>query len=80
MRGEYRTVRRTGNVLALRPNEFDLLLASRNGPVWRLSGRSCSRREGYQRGFMSRTIDMHMAELRRNVNEPWCIETVVHWV
>ena len=63
-----RTIRRAGETIALTPKEFDLLLAlvNRGGVV-------VSRLElmtsvwGYQADVLSRTVDTHIAELRRKL-------------
>jgi DNA-binding response OmpR family regulator len=63
-----REVRRAGRPLALRPKEFDLLraLVARGGGV-------VTRRElltevwGYREGVSSRTVDTHVAVLRRKL-------------
>lgn len=63
-----RTVYRNGTLVALAPREFDLLLA-----LLRRRGAAASRAEllrevwEYQKGVMSRTIDIHIAELRRKL-------------
>ena len=65
-----RTVKREGTPVALRPREYDLLLAlvRRNGAV-------ASRQEllqevcGYDADVASRTIDIHVAELRRKLED-----------
>jgi len=65
-----RTVTRAGAVVPLRPREFDLLLA-----LLRREGRLVSRetllREvwGYGERVQSRTVDTHMAELRRKLED-----------
>ncbi|MFN8574835.1 MAG: response regulator transcription factor [Gemmatimonadaceae bacterium] len=63
-----RTVRRGGSEVALRPREFDLLVAlvQRNGQV---ATRLDLLREvwGYDDSVMSRTVDTHVAELRRKL-------------
>jgi DNA-binding response OmpR family regulator len=76
-----RTVYRAGQLVPLAPREFDLLLA-----LLRRSGAAVSRAEllkevwQYQQGVLSRTIDIHIAELRRklekNPAEPKHIRTV----
>ena len=76
-----RIARRAGQPLVLRPKEFDLLLAFLKRP-----GVVVSKRElleevwGYQRDVMSRTIDTHLAELRRKLSpgarDPEYIETI----
>jgi DNA-binding response OmpR family regulator len=63
-----RTIQRAGETIALTPKEFDLLLAliNRGGAV-------VSRLElmtsvwGYQADVLSRTVDTHIAELRRKL-------------
>jgi two-component system alkaline phosphatase synthesis response regulator PhoP len=63
-----RTVYREGQVVALAPREFDLLLA-----LLRRRGAVASRAEllrevwGYQTDVVSRTVDIHIAELRRKL-------------
>jgi len=63
-----RTVRRDGSEVSLRPKEFDLLCAllARNGE---LATRLDLLREvwGYDDSVMSRTVDTHIAELRRKL-------------
>jgi DNA-binding response OmpR family regulator len=76
-----RIAKRSGQVLVLRPKEFDLLLAFLKRP-----GVVVTKRElleevwGYQRDVMSRTIDTHLAELRRKLSpgprDPEYIETI----
>ena len=62
------TVTRAGVAVALRPREYDLLLA-----LVRREGRVATRLEllqevwGYDESVMSRTVDTHMAELRRKL-------------
>lgn len=66
--GGTRTVTRAGTVVSLRPKEFELLmaLARREG---QLAGRLDLLREvwGYQDEVHSRTVDTHIAELRRKL-------------
>ena len=61
-------VTRGGAVVALRPKEYDLLVAlvARAGGV---ATRDALLREvwGYERGVTSRTVDTHIAELRRKL-------------
>lgn len=65
-----RSIRRAGQPVALAPKEFDLLLAllARKGAV-------ASRLElmtevwGYHADVLSRTVDTHIAELRRKLEE-----------
>ncbi len=63
-----RTVRRGGSALTLSPKEFDLLLA-----LVRRRGAFVSRVEllkevwGYRAGVTSRTVDTHIASLRRKL-------------
>jgi two-component system, OmpR family, alkaline phosphatase synthesis response regulator PhoP len=63
-----RTVRRSGARVELTPKEFDLLLA-----LLRRQGRVTSRMEllkavwGYDASVVSRTVDTHVAELRRKL-------------
>jgi two-component system, OmpR family, alkaline phosphatase synthesis response regulator PhoP len=76
-----RTVYRAGQLVPMAPREFDLLLA-----LVRRSGAAASRAEllrevwQYQTGVVSRTVDIHIAELRRklepNPAEPRHIRTV----
>lgn len=62
------TVTRAGTPVMLRPREYDLLLA-----LVRRDGRVATRLEllrdvwGYDESVMSRTVDTHMAELRRKL-------------
>ena len=77
-----RIVKRDGQPVTLRPREFDLLLA-----LVRRQGRVASRQEllqevcGYDADVASRTIDIHVAELRRKLeavpSEPRHIITVM---
>jgi DNA-binding response OmpR family regulator len=74
-------VRKSGALVALRPKEFDLLVA-----LLKRSGDVVSRRDllhevwGYSDGVVSRTVDTHLAELRRKLGigdrEPGAITTV----
>lgn len=63
-----RTVKRAGEVIDLRPKEFDLLLA-----LFRQHDRIVSRAEllrdvwGYHASTVSRTVDTHMAGLRHKL-------------
>jgi two-component system, OmpR family, alkaline phosphatase synthesis response regulator PhoP len=63
-----RTVRRDGERVEMTPKEFDLLVA-----LLRRQGRVTSRTEllkavwGYNSGVVSRTVDTHIAELRRKL-------------
>jgi DNA-binding response OmpR family regulator len=76
-----RIAKRNGELLVLRPKEFDLLLAFLKRP-----GVVVTKREllaevwGYSRDVMSRTIDTHLAELRRKLSpgpgDPEYIETI----
>jgi DNA-binding response OmpR family regulator len=76
-----RDVRRAGQPIALRPKEYELLAA-----LMRRGGEVVSRREllaevwGYQENVTSRTVDTHMAVLRRKMghapDEPGYIMTV----
>src|SRR6185436_2277073 len=63
-----RTVYRAGQLVALAPREFDLLLAlvKRKGAV---ASRAALLREvwEYQTDVASRTVDIHIAELRRKL-------------
>ena len=76
-----RTVYRGGQIVSLAPREFDLLLA-----LLRRRGAVASRAEllrevwEYQSSVVSRTVDIHIAELRRKLEpdpgEPRHIHTV----
>jgi DNA-binding response OmpR family regulator len=76
-----RTVYRSGHAVSLAPREFDLLMA-----LLRRRGTVASRAEllrevwGYQTDVVSRTVDIHIAELRRKLepdaNAPRHIVTV----
>lgn len=76
-----RMVRKNGAPVSLRPKEFDLLVA-----LLKRAGDVVSRREllqevwGYSDDVVSRTIDTHVAELRRKLGhapgEPGYIATV----
>jgi len=76
-----RTVYRAGQLVSLTPREFELLLA-----LLRRQGAAASRAEllrevwEYQSGVVSRTVDIHIAELRRKLEpdaaEPRHIRTV----
>jgi DNA-binding response OmpR family regulator len=76
-----RTVYRAGQLVGLAPREFDLLIAllRRHGAV---ASRADLLREvwGYQTDVVSRTVDIHVAELRRklehNADAPRHIITV----
>jgi len=76
-----RTVYRAGQLVSLAPREFDLLIAllRRHGAV---ASRADLLREvwGYQTDVVSRTVDIHVAELRRklepNADAPRHIITV----
>jgi DNA-binding response OmpR family regulator len=63
-----RTVSRAGREIAVRPKEFDLLLALARG-----GGRVLSRSEllrdvwGYNETVFSRTVDAHVLQLRRKL-------------
>ena len=65
-----RTVRRRGEPVTLTPKEYDLLLA-----LLRRHGAVASRVElltevwGYSAAVMSRTVDTHVAELRRKLED-----------
>jgi DNA-binding response OmpR family regulator len=65
---ETRSVRRAGSEVPLTPKEFDLLLAliRRGG---RIAGRVELMREvwGHRAAIISRTVDTHVAELRRKL-------------
>jgi DNA-binding response OmpR family regulator len=64
------TVRRRGTAVALRPKEYDLLIA-----LLRRGGQVASRAElldevwGYSGEVYSRTVDTHVAELRRKLED-----------
>jgi DNA-binding response OmpR family regulator len=76
-----RDVRRAGRLVSLRPREYDLLVA-----LMRRAGQVVTRREllvevwGYGEGVNSRTVDTHVAVLRRKLghgpDEPGYITTV----
>jgi DNA-binding response OmpR family regulator len=76
-----RDVRRAGRPVALRPREYDLLVA-----LMRRAGQVVTRREllvevwGYREDVTSRTVDTHVAVLRRKLghgpDEPGYIMTV----
>lgn len=63
-----RTVKRSGEEVALTPKEYDLLIAlfGRDGAV---ASRVDLMKEvwGYQAAVLSRTVDTHIAELRRKI-------------
>jgi two-component system, OmpR family, alkaline phosphatase synthesis response regulator PhoP len=67
---ESRRVTRRGELIALRPREFDLLVA-----LARQAGRVMSKEQllrevwGYGPGVMSRTVDTHVLELRRRLED-----------
>lgn len=63
-----RVVRRDGQPVALAPRELDLLLALLDAGGAALSRASLMDRVwGYQADVLSRTVDTHMAELRRKL-------------
>jgi DNA-binding response OmpR family regulator len=65
-----RIVRRRGQAIELAPKEFDLLLAllkSRGAVVSRLE--LMTRVWGYSSAVVSRTVDTHVAELRRKLED-----------
>jgi two-component system, OmpR family, alkaline phosphatase synthesis response regulator PhoP len=65
-----RTVRRRGQAVELAPKEFDLLMAllkSRGAVVSRLE--LMTRVWGYSSAVVSRTVDTHVAELRRKLED-----------
>jgi DNA-binding response OmpR family regulator len=76
-----RDVRRAGTTVSLRPKEYDLLVA-----LMRRSGALATRREllvevwGYSENVSSRTVDTHVAVLRRKLgyaaDQPGYIVTV----
>ncbi|HEX5726567.1 MAG TPA: response regulator transcription factor [Longimicrobiaceae bacterium] len=65
-----RTVHRRGQAVTLTPKEFDLLLA-----LWRRGGGVAGRLEllaevwGHRAAVMTRTVDMHVAQLRRKLED-----------
>ena len=68
---ESRTVTKAGEPIQLTPKEFDLLLA-----LWRRRGAVASRAELLDEvwryantGVMTRTVDIHVAELRRKLED-----------
>ena len=67
---EARSVRRAGQPVSLAPKEFELLLA-----LWDRQGAIVSRHQlmrqvwGYRDGISSRTVDTHIAELRRKLED-----------
>lgn len=69
-----------GHVLPLRPKELDLLWVLVTRPGEALSReRLLEEVWGYQPGIASRTVDWHVAELRRKLREangPECVTTV----
>jgi len=65
-----RTVRRRGQAIELAPKEFELLMAlinSRGAAVSRLE--LMTRVWGYSSAVVSRTVDTHVAELRRKLED-----------
>ena len=68
-----RAVQRRGKAVSLRPREYELLVA-----LLKREGRLASRIEllrevwGYDDSVMSRTVDTHVAESRRNVRSRRC--------
>ena len=76
-----RTVYRGGQLVPLAPREFDLLLA-----LLRRRGAVASRAEllrevwEYQSGVVSRTVDIHIAELRRKLEPDPGDPTHIHTV
>jgi len=63
-----RTVKRNGDQVALAPRELDLLLALLDADGAALSRPALMDRVwGYQADVLSRTVDTHMAELRRKL-------------
>lgn len=62
-------VRCAGEPIALRPKEFDLLLAFLKRPKVVISRREILDEVwGYQHDVASRTIDKHLVELRRKLS------------
>jgi two-component system, OmpR family, alkaline phosphatase synthesis response regulator PhoP len=68
---ESRTVTKSGEVVQLTPKEFDLLVA-----LWRRRGAVASRADLLEEvwryantGVMTRTVDIHVAELRRKLED-----------
>jgi two-component system alkaline phosphatase synthesis response regulator PhoP len=76
-----RTVYRGGQLVALAPREFDLLVA-----LVRRQGAAASRAEllrevwQYQQGVASRTVDIHIAELRRKLEPDPATPRHIHTV
>ena len=63
-----RTVRRAGETVTLAPKEFDLLVALLEGRGAIVSRPELMRQVwGYQTDILSRTVDTHIAELRRKL-------------
>jgi two-component system response regulator MtrA len=68
IRPSSRTVLRDGTLIALRPREYDLLWAMVSQPEVLLSRRALlSTVWGYSPDVASRTVDIHMVELRRKL-------------
>ena len=67
----------TARELELTPKEFDLLRPWRAIPAPRSAAAGCSRTSGRRRWYgSSKTIDVHVAALRRKLGDPGWIETV----
>jgi DNA-binding response OmpR family regulator len=67
---EPRRVTRRGDHLALRPREFDLLVALARRPGHVFSKDALLREVwGYRPGVLSRTVDTHILELRRRLED-----------
>ena len=64
------TVTRSDEIVVLRPKEFDLLMALITGAERVMTrGELLTRVWGYQDEVMSRTVDTHVAELRRKLED-----------
>src|SRR5205814_10437365 len=76
-----RSVLRSGRPVALTPKEFDLLVA-----LLRRGGAVASRMElltevwGYSAAVLSRTVDTHVAELRRSEEHTSELQSLRHLV
>jgi two-component system, OmpR family, alkaline phosphatase synthesis response regulator PhoP len=65
-----RTVERAGEVVALTPKEYDLLLALMNrGGAVTTRNELLSEVWGYQSDVSTRTVDIHISELRRKLEQ-----------